>query len=234
MFVFVASLVMLQGVSGPVLCPVMGGPVVKGAEASDFAGVRYSYCCAGCREAFEKEPATYLSAAVKEGKVIGVSLFDPVSRRRIDAGKAKGGSSDFEGVRYAFDSADGKKAFDADPKRFGGAPALDSLICPVDKGSVKEYAKAGGYVDLEGVRYYFCSAGCEAKYAADPKRFSSDLPKAGAPRSFTQKAAPVGQAMSFSCKHCGRTMKVGSAADLDRTCTVCPCSKTAGECKPGK
>jgi YHS domain-containing protein len=233
MVMLLASLVLMQGATAPVVCPVMGSPVVKGAEATDYAGVRFSYCCGGCREQFEKEPAKFIDAANDGGKVVGVSLFDPVSHRRVESAKAKGGSSDFQGIRYYFETADDKKAFDKDPKAMAARPKQEALYCLVMKRAVSEYAKSSAYVDHEGVRYYFCCPGCDTKFAADPAAYAKNGEgRATAPKAITRKQE-ANQATSFSCKHCGRTMRVKTDADLQRTCTACACSKTAGECKPG-
>ena len=41
------------------ICPVMGGPINK-AQFVDYEGRRVYFCCAGCPEAFKKDPAKYI------------------------------------------------------------------------------------------------------------------------------------------------------------------------------
>ena len=41
-------------------CPVMGGPVNK-EQFTAHKGKKVYFCCAGCKEAFEKEPEKYLA-----------------------------------------------------------------------------------------------------------------------------------------------------------------------------
>lgn len=44
-----------------VVCPVMGTEIKKfeAAGSSDYEGKTYYFCCAGCKEKFEKDPAKY-------------------------------------------------------------------------------------------------------------------------------------------------------------------------------
>ena len=157
---------------GPSLvCPTTGEAVAKAASSIDYAGVRYGTCCAGCDGPFKKDPAKALKSPALKGKTAGVSLFDPVTGLRLDAKAARGGSSDFGGVRYLFASAENKKAFDAEPKKYGTSPAKEALFCPVMKHEVASYAASGGYVDHEGVRYYVCCGGCMDGLKADPAKF---------------------------------------------------------------
>jgi YHS domain-containing protein len=42
------------------ICPVMEGPINKEVYTT-YKGKKVYFCCAGCKEAFEKEPEKYLS-----------------------------------------------------------------------------------------------------------------------------------------------------------------------------
>ena len=42
-------------------------------------------------------------------------------------------------------------------------------------GMTVDPARAAGHVDHDGTTYYFCSKGCAAKFAADPKKYLSDF-----------------------------------------------------------
>ncbi|MFD2795489.1 YHS domain-containing protein [Promicromonospora vindobonensis] len=56
-------------------------------------------------------------------------------------------------------------------------PTADELAeCPVMRGStvIKTEAEAKGlFRDYEGQRYWFCCAGCEAPFDADPARYAA-------------------------------------------------------------
>ena len=170
--IFSSAILSLGQQAQPVTCPVMGGPIAKGQAVTEYNGVRFTYCCAGCDTEFAKDPSGILEKSAKAGKTVGVSLFDPVSMKRVDAEKAKGGFSDYKGVRFYFESADDKAAFDKEPKKYGVMPKKEALFCPVMKNAVASYAKASGYADYDGVRYYFCCAGCDTKFAAEPAKFA--------------------------------------------------------------
>ena len=171
--ILLTSAVMHQAqVATPLSCPTMGGPVAKGQPMTDFEGVRFTYCCDGCDVAFAKDPMGAIQKSAKAGKTVGLSLFDPISMKRIDSEKAKGGFSDFRGIRFYFATEDEKTQFDKEPKKYGMMPKMEALFCPVMGSVVKSYAKASGYADYEGTRYYFCCAGCDVKFAAEPAKFA--------------------------------------------------------------
>lgn len=146
----------------PVVCAVMPSHPVKAVAAGvEYAGAKFTFCCAGCPAPFKKDPAKYIKQAATAGNIIGTSLFDPVSGLRVDATKAVA-SSDFKGVRFHFASAANKTAFDAEPAKFGVVPEKESLVCAVSGETVADYGTSAGYVDHKGVRYYACCAGCIA------------------------------------------------------------------------
>jgi YHS domain-containing protein len=161
----------------PLSCAIMGSPVNAKATALDYAGVRYSFCCPGCDKAFAKDPKAAIKSPDVKGKTIGVSLFDPVSGLRIKP-KKDTPFSDFEGVRYHFESAENKKSFDSEPKKFAGAPEKEALYCAVMDHGVASYEAAGGYVDHEGVRYYICCAACMGKLKSDTAKYAAGASKA--------------------------------------------------------
>jgi YHS domain-containing protein len=154
----------LQGV----VCPVMGSGVNASSPAIDYNGVRYFICCAGCDGPFIQNPKQYIGSEKNKGKVLGISLYDPVSKSRLDYTKADAGFSDYNGVRYYFARAENKRTFDANPKQFGTAPAKEALYCPVMGHGIASYDKTGGYHDHEGVRYYVCCPNCLGKLAENP------------------------------------------------------------------
>ena len=163
----IASLVLAQG-AATVVCPMTGEASPSTGKAIDFKGVRYTMCCGGCDTPFKKDPVKALKSDTLKGKLVGVSLFDPISGARMTEKAAKGVSSDFNGVRYYFASIDEKAKFDAEPKAFTKAPEKEALYCAVMGHELKDYATAGGYVDIENVRYYTCCMDCNAALKKDP------------------------------------------------------------------
>jgi len=150
----------------PIVCPMTGQAVKADSPSIDYAGTRYQMCCGNCPAGFKKDPAAAIKSDKLNGKTFGAFLFDPVSNVRIDPKKAAG-SSDYNGVRYYFASADEKKTFDADPKTFTQTPDKEVLFCAVDGKPIKAYNTAGAYIDIKGTRYYTCDADCLAKLKAD-------------------------------------------------------------------
>lgn len=167
---FTLSLLAIAGLQSGLTCPIMGGPANFKAGTTYYNGAQYAYCCAGCDTTFSKAPGKALEKVVKENRVSGKFLFDPVSRVKIkdDAAVAH---SDFGGIRYSFVSADNKAAFDKNPKGFAAMPKKEALFCPVMSESIANYTKASGYADFEGVRYYFCCAGCDQTFAKEPAKY---------------------------------------------------------------
>lgn len=163
----IATLLMFAPAQGPgTACPIMGSPAKADGPAVEYAGAKYTFCCAGCDAKFAKEPVSALKSDDIKGKTVGVFLFDPVTGKRIDAKAAKA-STEFNGLRYLFASTANKAEFDKDMKKYGTIPAKESLACPMTGEVVETYSKASAYMDSEGVRYYLCCAGCEAPFAKD-------------------------------------------------------------------
>lgn len=50
--------------------------------------------------------------------------------------------------------------------------AKGQLICPVTGNVIESVAKAAGYQDWHGTRYYFCCSMCPPKFKADPEKFA--------------------------------------------------------------
>ncbi len=155
----------------------MGTPGDPKGGHSDYNGVRFTYCCGGCKEGFEKDPGSAVQKAVKGKKTFGVFMFDPVTRMPLMVENAKGGFSDFQGIRFYFTNPDGKKAFDANPKKYGTLPKKEAMYCPLLKEKVASYEVSGGYQDFEGVRYYFCCPECAPEFDKDPKTLSGNVSK---------------------------------------------------------
>src|SRR5690606_32956894 len=128
------------------------------------SGASFKMCCAGCDAKFAEKPADYLKTAIKDNKVIGEFLFDPVSHRRIKPEAAKGGSQDYKGMRYYFATEANKKAFAADPAKHAKIPKNEVFYCVVMDAKIKDYSKADSYVDNCNVRYWMCCEGCQTTF----------------------------------------------------------------------
>ena len=111
-----------------------------------------------------------LGLAAKKGVTSGVFLFDPISHNRLAVSEAAT-TADFEGVRYPFASEAEKATFLKEPKKYTAVPKKEALFCPVAGEEVESYAKAAGYYDVDGVRYFTCCAGCNGKMMKEPEKY---------------------------------------------------------------
>jgi YHS domain-containing protein len=169
--VLLAASLIPQG--SPLVCPITHEVVASDSKVTEFNGMRFTYCCPGCDTTFAGDPGKALKQAVQSGKTIGVFLFDPVSKIHIEPGKTKGGSEDYKGVRYSFESDADKVLFDKDPASYTKLPKKEALFCPVTNQVVESYAKSSGYADFDGVRYYFCCPDCAKPFGDDPSKYVS-------------------------------------------------------------
>ncbi len=154
----------------PVKCPVMGSAIDPKIASVEYAGAKYSFCCAGCDVNFAKTPSDFLGTQREAGNTAGVFLFDPVSRKRLDIAKAKY-TADHQGLRYPFASEANRNAFRRTPGKFAAVPAKEALFCPVGNEAVPSYAKASDYADHAGVRYYMCCDGCAVPFLKSPAKY---------------------------------------------------------------
>lgn len=156
-----------------VKCPVMGGPIVANSPSIEYQSALYKFCCKSCDKLFARSPAKYIQAQSKAGNVVGVFLFDPVSRNRVALSKAKA-TSVFGGLRYPFESPANRKLFDRNPKKYAAVPAKEALYCPVGAEAVPTHSAASDYVDHDGVRWYMCCAGCGGPFAKNPAKYTAN------------------------------------------------------------
>jgi YHS domain-containing protein len=155
----------------PLVCPVTYDELTKESKSAVYAGIRVSFCCSDCPSGFAANPTGALEKAGKEGKTVGAFLFDPVSRKPVSAAKAPGGTEDYQGIRYYFETTVDKATFDKKPAAYTAVPKKESMVCPVTKESVGGYDKASGYADYKGVRYYFCCSDCDKPFASNPELY---------------------------------------------------------------
>lgn len=167
---FSASLLIGLAGAQSLECPIMSHPADEESAPFYFAGSEFRLCCSSCEPKFKADPQAALNGAAKEGRTVGLFLFDPVSKNRIDKAKAVG-HIDHAGLRYCFESQANMSLFKASPDRYATRPSKESLVCPVGKKAVRDHAEASGYADHEGVRCYFCCAGCEEPFIESPAKF---------------------------------------------------------------
>lgn len=104
--------------------PVCGMTVqIAGAEhQTEYNGQTYYFCCAGCQEAFEQNPAQYLTQPVPSGEAI-----DPVCGMTVDIATAKY-MSEYQGQLYYFCAPGCKLSFDRTPEKYMSIPAGGATI----------------------------------------------------------------------------------------------------------
>lgn len=151
-------------------CPVMGSAIAPNSPSVEYYGSRFQFCCGGCDANFAKAPEEFLKTQRSAKNTVGVFLFDPVSRQRLDLERAKA-TADFDSIRYPFATEANKAAFLAAPQKFATRPKREALYCPVGKEAVPTYSKASDYVDHDGVRWYMCCAGCGGPFEKDPTKY---------------------------------------------------------------
>lgn len=153
------------------------------------------------------------------GKDAGNELHDPVCGMKV--------SSDsphhffHEQQHYYFCSAGCKQKFAADPERFldseaasssSGKDAADELRDPVCGMTVTR--DSAHHFCYEQQHYYFCSAGCQQKFAADPQGFLDPKPVSAAEQAQQANTAygcpmhPAVQQMGpGTCPECGMALE---------------------------
>ena len=156
-------------------CPVKGANISQVPVETPFVdirGIRYYLCRKECAVAFAKNSEKYLKK--KAQHLVGLSLFDPVTTKRIDEKDVKS-SRHYAGIRYLFVDEKSAKLFEKSPKKYAKQPTKHLLFCPVSKELVKSYAEASDYSDMKGERIYFCCPGCKEPFDKDPAKFASAI-----------------------------------------------------------
>ena len=184
--------------------PVCGMTVdpATAAGSSEYAGQTIYFCNPGCKAKFDADPETYVSKIRDEGRgARGEVHVDPVCGMKVDPEKAAG-SSEYAGQTIYFCSTSCKAKFDADPGRYSSSESSSLVPHPsplpphVDPvcGMTVDPATAAGSSEHGGRTIYFCSAGCRAKFDADPEKYSSP-PSPLAPRP----SPPVPKGTKWIC-----------------------------------
>ena len=159
--------------------PVCGMRVdpARSRFSHEHDGRRYYFCCGGCHAAFRSDPTRFVGAApaAEAAGELSETVIDPVCGMSVDAAGAAH-SHRHHGQTYYFCGAGCLAKFEADPARYL-APAAEAagelsetVIDPVCGMSVDAAGAAHSHAHL-GQIYYFCGAGCLAKFEADPARY---------------------------------------------------------------
>ncbi len=168
----------------------MGNAVTAPAElVVRYNGIEFHLCCDGCDDRFIAAPDQFIEAASESKAAVGVFLFDPVTGNRVALEDAKA-TRVHRGIAYPFETTESAAKFDASPVDMALNTKREAAACPVMKTPIKNSSLASGFADHEGVRFYFCCAGCETDFANDRARFAASVESA--PSIATLAATPVG------------------------------------------
>ncbi|QYK54449.1 MAG: hypothetical protein KF824_06005 [Fimbriimonadaceae bacterium] len=182
------------------VCPVLGKPITSESLSVEYAGLKVSFCCAGCDQEFLASPTKFLKQAEAEHKVVALSLFDPVSKLRITPEQTKA-VVDVAGIRYSFASQESADEFAEFPGLYTTAPTRESLRCPVMMNDIPTYSAAAGYEDFQGVRYYFCCSGCDKSFSESPEKYAAQVKDQVRDVSSRKSSAPT-HTMAPTCAGC--------------------------------
>jgi YHS domain-containing protein len=166
----VAILVATLIQSPSLVCPVTGAAVMDESPSTAISGIQFRFSDEKSRSAFLSDPQTKLEEARKKGWTVGMSFFDPTTRKTAILsrdGKIRAADlssieafSTYKGIVFPFARARGKSSFDQEPGRFVKEPAKFTLWCPIMLKASASIERAIAYQDIEGVRYYLCCESC--------------------------------------------------------------------------
>lgn len=208
-----------------VVCPIMGSAIDPNMPTVQYQGAEFGFCCAGCDVTFMENPRSAIQRASLADRTVGVFLFDPISLDRIVADESTP-YMDYRGLRYYFASEANKEEFASDPLPHSQYPEKEALHCPVMDAPIASYKAASGYRDHEGVRYFFCCAGCDDAFDAEPEKYASAAAEhVRDSRVFEQSAAPAasgsaGLTLAPTCAGCAGDARLLGADGLPTDWTV--------------
>lgn len=182
-------------------CPVSGKEFTKSDTTLkyEYEGKTYYFCCAGCKDKFEKDPEKYIemeehaehiqaeehSHAEKHSHATAHAeqvehthhaqdkkeemVVDPVCGMKLKKEDAKA-TYEHNGKTYYFCMEECRDKFVKEPGKYVGADE-DIMTCPVSGESFKksEFTES---MDYEGKTYYFCCTGCKDKFEKDPEKYA--------------------------------------------------------------
>lgn len=185
-----------------IVCPIMHNAVTAESPAIEYRGLQIRFCCDGCDDTFKSAPEKALADAAKENRAVAISLFNPITQMRLEQKDAKA-YIDYGGIRWPLDSAEQKEEFLFAPEIYASAPDQEALFCPVMKNEIGAHSQASGFADHNGVRYYFCCAGCDATFKAEPEMYVDDIADKVRPvGGESAMAAPKKRTLAPTCAGC--------------------------------
>lgn len=179
------SSLMMFGGPLTTVCPIMGNTANPKGPTVEYNGAVYAFCCGGCDTKFAKDPVAALKNPALKGKITGTYLFDPVSGKRVHPGEVTL-YAEYGGTRFFFENDKDLATFKTDPKKYGTLPTKEAMNCPVTGEAVEAYSESPAFVDVEGIRYYYCCPGCEKGFTAE-KLNPESKKKAAAPKAIAIK-----------------------------------------------
>ncbi|HSC93675.1 MAG TPA: heavy metal translocating P-type ATPase [Burkholderiales bacterium] len=128
--------------------PVCGMTVdpASAKHVFEHEGVKYYFCCGGCRTKFEADPAKYLAKRAPAAQVAAETVTDPVCGMKVDP-KSAAGVHEHAGVKYYFCSKHCLASFKADPAKYltkarpapaHAAPKGAQYTCPMHPEIVQD------------------------------------------------------------------------------------------------
>ena len=95
------------------------------AAMSEHEGVKYYFCCNGCRAKFQADPENYLAKRAATTQTAAATMTDPVCGMKVDP-RSAAGMHEHDGVKYYFCSKHCLAVFKADPAKYlaKSAPAI--------------------------------------------------------------------------------------------------------------
>ena len=175
------------------------------------------------------------------------NVVDPVCGMTIDPAKSAGSSEHASNV-YSFCSIGCKKKFDSAPgkyvRKLTESDPLDSKtatdpVCGMKVDPAKAIA-----VDVDGIRYFFCSKGCATKFEADPRKYLEPKSLAPAPQVYVPSNSEVEYICPMdpevhktgpgACPKCGMALEPASIVPpATRTHYTCPMHPEVIQDQPG-
>ena len=179
----VAAIILSSGgfAAEKVICPVMKNEVkdITTAPKYEYEGTTYYFCCAGCVDKFKADPEKYIDGMKAETpeneghqhhgeETSGRNTICPVMGNPIkDFDEAP--RIEYKGKTYYFCCAGCVDKFKEDPEKYI-AFLNEKVTCPVSGEEIKR-GEASGSMKHGDKTYYFCCAGCEAKFKEDPEKY---------------------------------------------------------------
>lgn len=142
----------------PVYCAVTGEKIASAKDANATRvvnGKTYYTCCPGCAPKFDAAPAKYTKIAdLREGK------------RNLEAKLVK--------MNADLKAAEAAPA----PKKVPTVAAKPAMLhCAVTGEEIASVKDASGSQEYNGKTYYFCCAGCEPMFRANPAKYAAAADK---------------------------------------------------------